>query len=318
MVFSAGRRRRSGLVAALVVLLGAFVSTTAKAQQPTTPAPSPVAAVVSAPDFSSPEATVRTFTNALTTNDYKTALFCVKDAQSDELSKADVADTAGRPFRLQIETAKVETMGETSATVRVTFAIIAKTGSEKYTLPDTLRLEKTDGPQAWKIVALTESEFEKLPESEKYSRMLAVGAATMRTPAILRQMLAEQSAYSSVGNVKLLSLAALTYAQANKNSFVGLTMQNYVDVLLPFHRDKSIYTCLQDKPGTISFQFNGNLSGKTIAGAKDASRTVLFYEGEIGEPLFRYAKNTKAIVGTLDGYSRLVTKEEAVKLLWTP
>ncbi len=63
-------------------------------------------------------------------------------------------------------------------------------------------------------------------------------------------------------------------------------------------------------------QFNPNPYGLKADEVEALARTVLFYEGQNEQPIFRY--DGKAAICFADGHVALVTSDEAGKLIWKP
>ena len=85
------------------------------------------------------------------------------------------------------------------------------------------------------------------------------------------------------------------------------------EALRPYIGDESLWTV---PPSTFRFDFNGHLSGHKVGEVPVPASTVLFYDGTNDTPHFRY--DGKAAVGFADGHCKLITPNEAKKLIWDP
>lgn len=115
---------------------------------------------------------------------------------------------------------------------------------------------------------------------------------------------------NSLHNIKQLTLAALQFTQDYDDTY-SFQAQYAKEALLPYVKSAQLFRV----PATQQeYTFNTNLSGKSRATIVDPYRTVLFYEGENQQPIFRY--NGKAAIAFADGHCALVGPEEMKNVIW--
>ena len=103
--------------------------------------------------------------------------------------------------------------------------------------------------------------------------------------------------------------AALRYARAHGRVFT--VPKNVEKDLLPHAPGAYVFVC----PGSSKpYSFNNKLAGKSIDSIKQKDRTIVAYEGAKGKLVFKH--DGKALVGLVDGTTKMVTAKEAKALLW--
>ncbi len=122
----------------------------------------------------------------------------------------------------------------------------------------------------------------------------------------------EAKAKRSINNLKQLALGVLMFVQ-DFNARFAFAPQYVQEAIFPYTKNKEIFFVPNTKE---NYTFNDNLSDKSLAQLASPAQTVLFYEGENEKPVFRY--DGKAAVGFADGSVKLITPEEAAKLIWKP
>ncbi|PQV64185.1 prepilin-type processing-associated H-X9-DG domain-containing protein [Abditibacterium utsteinense] len=154
-----------------------------------------------------------------------------------------------------------------------------------------------------------------LPDNEP---VLAEAAFEIAFPGQAKSQAAQwsslESGEKSLANLQKLGLAALQFTQDYDQKF-ALAPEYFQEALLPYsHQPEIALIPASGQPYT----FNRNLSGQSSAPAQlpNASRTVMFYEGENEKPVFRYA--TRAAILFADGHAALVSYQESQSLKWKP
>lgn len=271
------------------------------------------------PDLSSPEATVRSFFAAFNRGDIKQILACVVGAKSSAFSDYLEQQIRQHPVTLTPNNVKVETTGYT-ATVTMTV-----TRARKGQADDTVRTQEWLSLQreeaGWKIVPLN---FTLYWTNQMAVLSLATALADQGVGGVA---LEKARAVSCLSNAKQISTAAVMFLQDHGNRF-ALSASTYKKSLTPYlvHQKsptpqilrnvERIFRCPEDKSGKVSYSFNRNLAGVLLAKIKRPAETVMIYEG-VGQQLtFRH--NGKAVVGFADGHVKLIPREEAKTLRWTP
>ena len=116
----------------------------------------------------------------------------------------------------------------------------------------------------------------------------------------------------SLDKLKVLGLAAAQIAHFFESPY-ALAPRYLIEALSPWVKDPTTFQV----PGTNEiYVFNANLSGLNTDQVKTPAQTVLFYEGQNEQPIFRY--DGQAAVCFADGHVALVSPDEAQKLIWKP
>ena len=124
----------------------------------------------------------------------------------------------------------------------------------------------------------------------------------------LSQLRAEVSAT----RLKQIGLGVMQFVQDYDELFL---FQNdfWREAIKPYVKNDSLFFI----PGTQTpYTFNDNLSAKNMVNINDPAKTVLFYESDDEEPVFRY--NGKAVIGFADGHVGFVSPKEVNDLIWKP
>ena len=130
-----------------------------------------------------------------------------------------------------------------------------------------------------------------------------------------RQTAAPSPAASCMSNEKQIATGIIMYVQDNDMIFPRKNAP-YNKLIAPFVKNDAVFTCPQDAKGTVSYTFNANMQGATLASVSAPAQTVLLYEGRNMQLTYRH--NGRAAVGFVDGHVRLVSPEGAKNLFWYP
>lgn len=110
---------------------------------------------------------------------------------------------------------------------------------------------------------------------------------------------------SCLSNIKQLALATLQYAQDWDE--VLPPAENWAEAILPYHKNTQIRLCPTDTSGqTISYAMVSRLGGMKLADIPDPQQTILIYEVERGQPIYRH--NDGMNVGYVDGHTKWLQK----------
>jgi hypothetical protein len=149
---------------------------------------------------------------------------------------------------------------------------------------------------------------------------VAVGAALV-LPAIQGGRFQAQEA-QSMNNLKQLAIAIHAF-HADNDQLPGAA--KWSDALLPLvGNDKQVFIAPADAFAEgSSYAFNKNLSGVKLDALREAARTVVFFESDLGwngaggiDDVFTL--NDNYLIGFADGHVERVPKVELDKLNWTP
>jgi prepilin-type processing-associated H-X9-DG protein len=110
---------------------------------------------------------------------------------------------------------------------------------------------------------------------------------------------------SCLSNIKQLALATLAYAQDWDE--VLPPAENWAEAILPYTKNTQLLLCPTDQTGEkISYAMVSRLGGRKLADIPDPQHTILIYEVEHGQPVYRH--NDGMNVGYVDGHAKWVQK----------
>lgn len=254
---------------------------------------------------STPVKTIETFAKAFEQGDAKTAIACVKGGKRNAFADQMLARFVRDRYRFKTTVSGVKIVGaKASAKVVTTVASSFLTSPKK--LNDKVALIKQSGK--WLIVPATGSNV-----SESF---VNPAAEILTNPQKIEDD-AKQAikATECLRNIKQIAIGVLLFTGDNEDR-LNFTAVNWLNKVRPYIQEPVAYTCPLDKPGTISYSFNAELAGKSTVSIKNVMRTVLLYEGKNGKLTFRH--RGRACVAFVDGSVKLITPDEAKKLIWKP
>jgi len=261
-----------------------------------------------AQDRSTPEATVRSFVEAVGAADMKRAAACVQIRQVNESAIAEM----GRQFKTESMTATLTDLKSAidGDHATVTARAIVKHGKPEQsdTIPTTVKLAQVDG--RWLIVP-----DKDLALKQAGPDLVNLTALMLADPEVLMKARDRARAVSCISNVKQICLGLLMLCQDYDEKF-KLKPDALRKGVAPYIKNASVFMCPSDTSGTTSYSFNANLAGASLAKIDAPVKTVLVYEGHAKKLDFRH--DGKAVVGFVDGHVVLVGSEEAKKLRWIP
>ncbi len=262
------------------------------------------------PDLSTPEAAVRSFVKAVSQNDAQGMNACIQTDQPNGEALAALKRAWFPRVLIKELLAETET-GKSKVTIKY------ETSEKKSrVMLDTLYLERVG--EGWKIIPQPEILREPAPSDARLPRLVSTIAAMLYSDAdseaIIRLARTKEKVYASLSNAKQIGIAILMYVQDYDETY-PLSAQTYSDAILPYVKNKAIFHA-PDAPEDekISYAFNKNLEGLSLAILTDAAKTVMVYEGQNGTPLYRYEGTT--VIGLADGSCRAMTEAQVKKLIW--
>ncbi|HWA84457.1 MAG TPA: hypothetical protein VG820_13530 [Fimbriimonadaceae bacterium] len=250
-----------------------------------------------------PEQTVQKFADLLTKRDLDGAVALVKNGKLSPEMKQQAAQTREWPT-LTLSAFSTKTDGDNA---KVTYTMHATGIGDIPDHQETLELTKSgDG---WLILAPKEM-------SASGTQMLLPGVAYLfGNPKAMQPAVDAAKSTSCLSNIKQLALATIMFATDN-DDVLKTTSAKWANAIYPYTKNKTILTCPEDKPGTVSYSFNVRLANVSMAKIKNPATTVLAYEGSGGKLNFRH--DGRAAVAFADGHAKLITKEQAKTLVWKP
>lgn len=278
------------------------------------PFPLPAVPALHAPairaDLSTPEKTLATFCDAFSKRDTALLTGCfVVVGKPDEVAKMMAQVPKDVKLRIEVAESKVESQTDTEAKVTVRFrAIVEPAPPQPMELSpqETVVFQKTDA--GWKVVAPAAT------PSNAFVNMIAYSFAHPDPKPTDVQPIGAPATVV-ISNVKQLTLGCLMLCQDYDEVF-KISAAGFKKAVIPYVKNESVFRSPLDKPGVESLRFNPALANVSINKIKKPAQTVLIFEGEPGKPRFRYGG--KAVIGYADGHAKLVTPDEAKKLLWKP
>ena len=261
-----------------------------------------------AQDRSTPEATVRSFLAAFESADMKQGASCVKGAQINEAALDVLARQIKKdPVTFTLSNVKT-TLNKTLAIVTGQVSVTPRKSEKAQTYATDVNLASLGG--TWQIV----------PDAAKAQRdtnpdVVNALAYMLTDSKVFYRARDTARGVSCLSNMKQICLGALMLSQDSDEKF-KLKAETYTKSLKPYVKNESLFECPADTGSGISYAFNGNLAGVSLAKIQAPAQTVLIYEGKNGKLDFRH--DGKATVGFADGHAKLVNAEGAKKLRWKP
>ena len=276
-------------------------------------------------DLSSPKGTVRSFVEALSREDMKTMKLCVQGA-SDAAILDQLFSQIGSKTRFDVKNMIVETdMTSTRVWVEFTMSMPGAPGEAQVLISavDVMTLEKHG--ENWRIVPDPGvlRAIGKAADSSGLAQLtvrpIATFAGIVGSPKPLIQAMESArnraKAASCLSNTKQIALGVIMYTQDYDEEFPRKNA-SYMDLIMPYIRNRAVFTCPLDKEGTITYSINANIQQATLASIVAPEKTVLLYEGKNMQLDFRHAGT--AAVAFVDGHAKLIGAEEAKSLFWYP
>lgn len=153
---------------------------------------------------------------------------------------------------------------------------------------------------------------------EQYPLRIGGGQSTLLTQAAFALAQKEpaseskNAAHLSQIRLKQLCLGILQFT-ADWNDSFAFDSPYLQEALLPYLTNQEIFLSPQSLE---PYAFNDFLSGKSLDDVPAPSQTIMFYEGEEQNLIFRY--EGKAVIATVDGRCLVVTPEQAQQFIWIP
>ena len=255
-------------------------------------------------DLSSPQKALASFVAAFAAKDRRALSACVQGGKDSPLidrlfQRKGLAVTA-------IGIDRVRIVQRQSSRVTLEFVVSPRMGKMPMD-PVQDRIEVARQGKEWKLAV-----SEATRKSGQFGVVELLVSICVEPEALLA-IEAEGKAEMALSNLKMISVAAMNHLTSKDDRFL-LTPENWTKELEPFLKNRLILTSPFDAKGTVSFSLNPNLAEETFSKLKNPEKTVLFFEGKVGAPLFR--NNGKALIGFADGSVRRLTPEQAKAILW--
>jgi prepilin-type processing-associated H-X9-DG protein len=276
-----------------------------------------------APDLTSPKAAVRSFVDALTKRDVKSMAACIQGAQATpDLEK--IFDGATQFPEFEIKDLIAETENDRSrVAAEVTMKLPAPQTPDaprvSVTIVEMFTLQKQG--DAWHLLP-DDSIAQSLTQSAGASRSgqadirpLATLVYMISSPKIAMEARSSAMATSCISNEKQIAVGILMYVQDYDEIFPR-KKASYVDLVMPYIKNRQVFTCPLDARGTISYTFNANIQGVSDASIAAPAMTVLLYEGKNMQLDYRH--DGRAAVAFVDGHVKMIGPEAAKSLFWYP
>ncbi|MGC4047760.1 MAG: hypothetical protein QM758_28535 [Armatimonas sp.] len=253
---------------------------------------------------STPQKTLQSFVVAFNHRERRAMEVLVYNGKNNPALDVAFKNENEKPTILSVSSIKVKQITKSQVRVQYLLGALPPEGKPQKPKPEQLDMVKAGGK--WLIIA-------PKPDTKSEPGNLANVATVLAYPEVLERATAMNKQTDARSNLRQVTTAALMHAIDNDEKYL-LTQENYIKELTPYLKTKSVFTSPLDKPGTISFFFNTNLTGRTDASIKDPQNTVLFFEGKPEALNFRYSG--KALVGFCDGSVRFIAPAEVKSLQW--
>jgi len=287
-------------------------------------------------DISSPEATVRSFINALNNADDKQAEECVYRANRRNRTHLLKSMELHRKtqYKLTITDILVEKQYERYAFALVNYKaqwIESKTGKNvSYNATDMLKLTGFGpvGNQAWFLLSNDpDLMWGGAPGGELLMAITLIAHPEVLEPPAKCRRHVEQAGYAAMavtrefdGKLAVAEKAAATPAAPESKvawsplKRIFATMGDQPNNYFPIE----YLHCPADtaNPERESYTFNENLDGIELKKLNEPANLVLLYEGAGGKLHFNH--DGRAAVFFADGHSEMLSEEQAKTVRWTP
>jgi len=252
----------------------------------------------------SPAQTVESLVSALESGNVRDAARCVKNAKPSASVKRNLETIPAQGLKFSASLQRPSVKGANAIAFLV--LTMTKPGQGSRSINETVKFEKVGS--SWLIVA---------PKSLTSPESVINAVAFMLVNGDKNPIGPDPSNKTSVCmmNIKQLALATMMF-NADHDDVFSFKAKDWPNSVMPYIKNKEIFTCPLDKPGTVSYSINTDLLGKHAAVVERPAQTVMIYEGKNRKLLFRH--DGKAVVAFADGHARLISKDEAKNLVWKP
>ena len=279
------------------------------------------------PDLSSPKATVRSFAAALSRKDVKAMAQCVQGS-IDPSALGKIFDATFPVSQIEV-TNLIEQTDNTTSRIAGEFTLQMpgfsgeNAAQVKLSAVDIFTVEKHG--ENWLIVPdatvmhTLEQGLSSMTSAQMGLRPLASFVALVGASKEVLQAMesARQRAKATtcLSNAKQIALGVMMYVQDYDETFPRKKAL-YVDLVMPYIKNREVFTCPLDVKGTITYTFNANLQDASLASINSPAETVMLYEGKNMQLDYRH--DGKAVVAFVDGHAKLIGPEAAKALFWYP
>lgn len=262
------------------------------------------ALAAAAQDQSTPAKTIESLAKAFERGDAQAAARCVQGGRPNPLAKDLMARFAQDGYRFETDVTQLQIQND-RAEASVVTTVTAKSLSAPMKLRDRVALRKEAG--RWLIVPVPGA---KITES-----FVNPAAEILANPGrIENEAKKAVKAAECLTQVRRIATALMQLAAASGDR-LNLTADDWQRRLKPYLGEEFSFSCTLGGPGA-DYTLNPQLAGIALSRIKQPSKTVLLYEGAGGRLAFRHGG--KAAVAFADGHARLVSPEEAKRLIWKP
>lgn len=250
-----------------------------------------------------PEDTVKAFVDAVNNGDGKAALDCVLVENPDANGASGLLKES--PMKLDAKDFKVEMKDPYLASVSYTFS-----GSITHAPPMSAQSDHV-------LVLFTQGKWKILGGGFPMGDMapgLGAIASMFEMSGVFEKAHQAAQRTAAISDAKQIALGVIMYSQ----DFDDTTplMANTKDAIMPYVKNKDLFTAPGDPPGTDSFSFNEKVMGIPESKIASPANTVLLYQGSNHQ--LHFDKDGKAAVAFCDGHAKLISQDQAATLNWDP
>lgn len=273
-------------------------------------------------DLSSPEKTIRTFLDTLnkassphrpltvkSPGHEERAASCVFGSHLNALTAEQKHGVGGANFNGSISNLRVALQGDEATATFVTTRRWTNSKKESGKIVDKEHLQLRRRTEGWKILptGVTDSPLKR----EQLTPLLREATRLSHLEAASQVLHLQQCGHSLKG----LCLGTDVFLQKHQGKF-AMNGRTFMPALLPYTASKNEFYCPADKSGKVTYSFNTHLTNVARRSIVEPEKLVMIYEGKNGQLDFRH--NGHALVGFTACNVRLVNREEAKSLRWTP
>jgi hypothetical protein len=180
-------------------------------------------------------------------------------------------------------------------------------------------LEKTENQ--WQI-AVPANALAELTSDESSTtaapRPLRMITAIIGTPdgvKVFERARERAQAVASLSNVKQINTGVLMYTQ-DYDEILPTPASKYTELVQPYVRNNALFHApAAPVEEMVSYSFNKNLQGVSLAAIAAPATTIMIYEGKDGKPNYRYEGMT--VIGFVDGHAKMCTPQMVAGYLWS-
>ena len=227
-----------------------------------------------------PQKTLQSFVSALNRRDRRILEALVLNSKNNPALDAEFKDEKdeGLITFLSVSNITVKLIDSSRATVLYLLGAVRPGGKPMKPVQEQVEMVKVG--KNWLI------EAPKIDAKSKAGTLASVAMGFVN-PSLLTLTKRLPKKDEAQSNLRQIASGTLMYVTDYDDKFV-LKPGDYHKSIDPYVKSKKVFRSPLDKPGTISFSFNGNLTGLNEDAIQDPKNTVMYFEGKPEALKFRY------------------------------